>query len=77
MNADPWDDIGRAMTRQQKRYAALKRRDAELPKLREELREAIQTLSNARRSEVWELVNKMLALYDSPSQGSRPDRSTP
>ena len=77
MPAREWDLVGSAMSRQQKRYAALKHRDAELPKLREELRAAIQTLSNARRSDVWEIVNKMLALYDSPSQGDAPERTTP
>lgn len=30
--------------------------------LRSELRDAIQTLSNARRAEVWEIVNKLIAV---------------
>jgi hypothetical protein len=30
--------------------------------LRGELRDAIQTLSNARRAEVWEIVNKLVQL---------------
>ena len=57
MPAGSWDIIGRT---------------EQLPKLREELRDAIRTLSNARRGEVWEIVNKMLALYDTTFQGPGP-----
>jgi hypothetical protein len=35
---------------------------ARVVQLRSELRDAVQTLSNARRAEVWEIVNKMLHL---------------
>jgi len=35
---------------------------ARVVQLRSELRDAVQTLSNARRAEVWEIVNKLIHL---------------
>lgn len=39
--------------------------------LRAQLRDAIQTLSNARRSEVWEIVNELLRVGGSVGSGDQ------
>ena len=59
-DAHTWQQIGRA---DGPWYACPgKQRVASEVQLRAALRDAIQTMSNARRADVWEIVNKLVGL---------------